>query len=267
MSSSTLPDNELRQEELRSFDVPGDSSGLAAGRPPISAAALRENLVESDYHYRPIPVLAPATLFLGITALVVFATPMGGILIGVCGLILGTIALVGILHNRTEVGGLKITVVGVSLCAASAVYGGGKLAYDYNTEVPDGYERVSFTAQISKPGLAYDKATGQQSIHEEVLALDGKKIFLKGFMYPTRKTSGITEFIMAKDNGECCFGGQPQITDMVYVKLDKPLKVDFTDQRVSVAGVFKAGKVNRAEGLLPIYELEAQHFSISKTMF
>jgi hypothetical protein len=104
-------------------------------------------------------------------------------------------------------------------------------------------------------------------IHPDVAALDGKKIFLKGFMYPTRKTQGITEFIMAKDNGQCCFGGEPQITDMVYVKLDKPLAVDFTDSRVSVSGVFKAGKVNQAEGLMPIYELKAQHFSISKTMF
>ena len=257
MSQSTLPDQELQRE----------SSEPVEALRVTSAADMHQTIVDSEYHYKPIPVLAPASLFLGLTALITFVTPIGGILVGVCGLILGIICFLGILRNRSEVGGFKMTVVALCLSFVSAVYGGGKLAYDYNTEVPDGYERVNFYSQISKKGFEYDKQSGRPSIHPDVMALDQKLIFLKGFMYPTRQKEGITEFIMAKDNGQCCFGGEPQVTDMVYVKLDQPLAVEFTDERVSVSGVFSVGKVNKAEGLMPIYELKAKHFSVSKTMF
>ncbi|HSG69495.1 MAG TPA: DUF3299 domain-containing protein [Planctomycetaceae bacterium] len=257
----------MSQSTLSEPDFQTDSAEPLADLPVASASDMHQVLVESEYHYRPIPVLTPAALFLGLTSLIAFITPVGGILVGICGTILGTICFLGILRNRAEVGGFKMTALGLLLSFASAVYGSGKLAYDYNTEVPDGYERISFYSQISKVGFIYDQQTGTPMIHPDVAALDGRKIFVKGFMYPTRKTEGITEFIMAKDNGQCCFGGEPQITDMIYVKLDKPLAVDFSDERVSVSGVFKAGKVNQAEGLMPIYELQAQHFSISKTMF
>jgi hypothetical protein len=255
MSQSTLPEQALKPEPV-------------AAVPVASAAQMHQVIEDSEYHYRPIPVLAPASLFLGLTALITFATPVGGILVGICGLILGTICFIGILRNRTEVGGFKMTAAGLILSFASAVYGTGKLSYDYNTEVPEGYRRVNFYSDISKKEFQYNAQTGVPSIHPDVMALDQQKIFLKGFMYPTRRHEGITEFVMVKDNQQCCFGGEPQITDMIYVKLDKPLAVNYSSDRVAVAGVFSARReIRQVAGLMPIYELKAKIFSVSKTMF
>ncbi|HUG20349.1 MAG TPA: hypothetical protein VMM56_15290, partial [Planctomycetaceae bacterium] len=139
MTQSTLPEQDFQTDSAEPFTE----------LPVASASDMHQVLVESEYHYRPIPVLAPAALFLGLTSLIAFITPVGGILVGICGTILGTICFLGILRNRAEVGGFKMTALGLLLSFASAVYGGGKLAYDYNTEVPDGYERISFYSQIS----------------------------------------------------------------------------------------------------------------------
>ena len=49
--------------------------------------------------------------------------------------------------------------------------------------------------------------------------LDGKKVFIKGYMYPSSQMTGIREFVLCRDNGTCCFGGQPRLTDMIRVKL------------------------------------------------
>ena len=49
--------------------------------------------------------------------------------------------------------------------------------------------------------------------------LDGKRIRIRGFMYPTFEATGLTEFTMARDNGICCFVRQPKIYDIIGIAL------------------------------------------------
>ena len=220
---------------------------------------------DSEFHYKQIPVLSPVTLVLGLVSLVVVVTAFG-IIIGSIGAIIGLICFLSSVRNREEIGGFRMTVTGLVLSAACVVYGSSKLVYDYSTEVPPGFERISFASDIAKKGFKYEKGKGTWGIHPEVEQLNGEKIFLKGYMYPTRQKEGITEFILAKDNGQCCFGGEPKVTDMILIKLKKPLEVDFSERRVSVAGVFRT-QHNSSEGLNQVYELTAEHFAVSKTAF
>lgn len=217
---------------------------------------------EEEYGYKPIPVLAPVALFLGVSSLIVFVTYFG-IIIAAVGVILGTIAMISVAKNRESVGGFKMTAAGLATSVLCLIAGSAILAHDYQTEVPEGFRRVDFTHDISQKGFTAD------GLHPDVVALDGKRIFLKGFMYPTRQTNGITEFVMAKDNGQCCFGGQPKPADMIYVKLKNSKDgIDFIPSLVSVAGTFRAGVPNRtAEGLAPVYELDAVYIEPARTTF
>lgn len=263
MSQSTL------HEQTPHNSNPGDLDPL---NPPEEECVSPSRVVlrtpdrwEDEFHYRQIPVLSPVSLVLGLASLVVFVTAFG-IIIGSIGVIIGLICFLSTVRNREEIGGFKITVAGLILSAACVVYGSSKLAYDYSTEVPEGFRRISFTNDIAEKGFKYEKGKGTWAIHPEVEELSGQKLFLKGFMYPTRQKEGITEFILAKDNGQCCFGGNPKVTDMILVRMKKPPKVDFTDRRVSVAGVFRTQR-NSSEGLNQVYELTAEHFAVSKTAF
>ncbi|MDB4680212.1 MAG: DUF3299 domain-containing protein [Planctomycetaceae bacterium] len=265
MSQSTLPNNSSEttasiEPETEAVEETLEQSEIVSERPVPQDLSM-----DNEFHYKPIPVLAPVTLVLGVASLLVFVTAFG-IIVGAIGAILGVICLLGILRNRSEIGGFRMTSVGLLLCLCTATYGSSKLIYDYQTEVPAGFERISFSNDIAEKGFSYEKGKGSWAIHADVEKLDGQQIFLKGFMYPTRLKEGITEFILAKDNGECCFGGEPKVTDMILIKLDKPLKVDFTDKRVSIAGEFQTNR-NQSEGLTQVYEMKASYFEISKTAF
>lgn len=274
MSQSTLPEQSPPNSAPAGGDQPESQENLpdaerVAGLLQTSEAPrlpqFENRWEESDFHYKQIPVLSPVSLVLGLVSLVVFVTSFG-IIIGTVGVILGLLCFFSTVRNREEIGGFGMTVAGLVLSAACVLYGSSKLAFDYSTEVPEGFQRTSFTNDIAEKGFTYEKGKGTWSIHPDVEKLDGRKIFVKGFMYPTRQKEGITEFILAKDNGQCCFGGNPKVTDMILVKMHKPLKVDFTDRRVSVSGVFHI-KRNSTEGLDQVYELTAEHFAVSKTAF
>lgn len=264
MSQSTLPGQSSHNSDssdLDSFNTPEEET--VSRVVPVSSPQDRWD--DTEFRYKQIPVLSPVSLVLGLASLIVFVTAFG-IIIGSIGTIIGLICFLSTVRNRSEIGGFGMTVAGLSLSAFCALYGSSKLMYDYQTEVPPGFERISFANDIAEKGFEYEKGKGTWTIHPDVEKLNDQKIFLKGYMYPTRQKDGITEFILAKDNGECCFGGEPKVTDMIMVKLKKPLAVDYTDRRVSVAGVFRTER-NSSEGLSQVYELKVEHFAVSKTAF
>lgn len=274
MSQSTLPGKTPSESDSQDY-------GQAEGNENLPSSSELSNLIkdsevpevvrshdrwdDSEFQYKQIPVLSPVSLVLGVVSLVVFVTAFG-IIIGTLGIIIGLICFLSTVRNRSEIGGFGMTVAGLVLSTFCVLYGSSKLFYDYSTEVPPGFQRISFTNDIAEKGFKYEKGKGIWSIHPDVEKLNGEKLFLKGYMYPTRQQEGITEFILAKDNGECCMGGEPKVTDMILVKMKAPLKVDFTDRRVSVSGEFRTQQ-HTTEGLNQVYELTVEHFAVSKTAF
>ncbi len=49
--------------------------------------------------------------------------------------------------------------------------------------------------------------------------LDGQRIRIRGFMYPTFEAEGIERFVLARDNQICCFGRDPKVYDLVQVDM------------------------------------------------
>lgn len=140
------------------------------------------------------------------------------------------------------------------------------MVYNYHHEVPEGFERINFARQISQNAFIVNE--GARDIHPDVKALVDKPIFLKGFMYPTGQDVGLTKFLLLKDSGQCCFGGQPALQDMVEVRMKEGLDVDYYAGRVSVAGTFKINPYyHGADPLEPLFLLEAEYFSKAKTAF
>jgi hypothetical protein len=71
--------------------------------------------------------------------------------------------------------------------------------------------------------------------------LDGRSVLLKGYIYPGKQQHGITQFLLVRDQGDCCFGGNPKITDRVLVQLDDPAHpkgIDFSPRLTKIAGKF-----------------------------
>jgi hypothetical protein len=69
--------------------------------------------------------------------------------------------------------------------------------------------------------------------------LDGKRVRVRGFMYPTFQETDIPGFVLARDNQICCFGRNPKIYDLVEVTLAPGVTTDYIQGRpFDVVGQF-----------------------------
>jgi len=212
----------------------------------------------SEFECPPVPPLAPITLFLGVCAI---ASLIGipGLAIGVAGALTGMISLRQISRAEGELGGRMLAKIGFLLSLLFLVSGSALHAYTYVTELPEGHERVAFRWLSSQP-IAKSKE-GELQFSPEVAALDGKPIFIKGYMYPTQTRVNLHEFVLVKDNKDCCFGGNPNLTDMIVVKLKDGMRVNHKDAvLVSVAGTFHARGLVQSGVLAGVYTIEGTHF-------
>ena len=207
------------------------------------AVELRESYV-SDYQpadgqafeYRPVPVLAVISMVLGVLSLMAFFG-MVGMVVAAFGILISVISLLKIVRSQGELGGRRLAILGL---ACSMLFLGSGVAYQrhlYMNEVPAGFARTSFTNDISKKGFV--TIDGQQRVHPDIEKLVGQTIFVKGFMYPTGQVEGLDSFLLVKDSGTCCFGGEPALTDMIGVVMQDAKTVDYYQGRVSVAGEFE----------------------------
>lgn len=69
--------------------------------------------------------------------------------------------------------------------------------------------------------------------------LDGKRIRIRGFMYPPFQQTGNEYFLLARDNQICCFGKNPKIYDLFPVIMREGVTADYILNRpFDVVGVF-----------------------------
>lgn len=76
---------------------------------------------------------------------------------------------------------------------------------------------------------------------DEIRALDGKVVKLRGYILPSTlfRETNIAEFVLVRDNQECCFGPGAALFDCVVVNLVGGTRTNFTTRPVTVTGTFK----------------------------
>ena len=129
--------------------------------------------------------------------------------------------------------GLPIAVAGLALSAFFLISGVGYGFYVYHTEVPEGYERISFLE------LQPDPARPDLPVSARALALDGQKVFVKGYIYPGDRRENLKQFVLVPDMKTCCFGGQPKLTHMVEVTLEDPERAEYSMRKRKLGGILK----------------------------
>lgn len=86
-------------------------------------------------------------------------------------------------------------------------------------------------------------------------ALDGKRVRVRGFMYPPFQDTGIRGFVLARDNQICCFGRTPKEYDLVDTFLRKDVTTNYIQNRpFDVVGIFRIK--SEIEKFTAMYELE-----------
>ncbi|TVP98684.1 MAG: DUF3299 domain-containing protein [Planctomycetaceae bacterium] len=88
-----------------------------------------------------------------------------------------------------------------------------------------------------EPDAPYDGSMLTDDIRE----LDGKVVKLRGYILPSTlfRETNIDEFVLVRDNQECCFGPGAALFDCVVVNLVGGVRTDFTTRPVTVTGKFQ----------------------------
>ncbi|MEM9702467.1 MAG: hypothetical protein AAF907_08490, partial [Planctomycetota bacterium] len=87
-------------------------------------------------------------------------------------------------------------------------------------------------------------------------ALDGKRITLRGFMYPTY-ADPVKSFILARDNQICCFGRNPKPYDLVTVRLAGGESSAYIQNRpFDVVGTFRIDPKRDGDDWLRLYRID-----------
>ncbi len=204
--------------------------------------------------YRAVSKAAVVSMILGLISILGFFSPVM-LMLAVAGSALGVIGFRTISRYPNELSGKPIAVVGAILGVLVLAGGIARHSYVYATEVPEGHLRISFME------LQPEEDNRRMPVPESALALDGKKVFVKGYIHPASDGAKITKFILVPDLGTCCFGGQPKLTDMIEVTLEKPLQTSYNMKKRKLAGELKVDMALKpVSGLNGVYyQLKADH--------
>ena len=92
---------------------------------------------------------------------------------------------------------------------------------------------------------------------KRVTALAGTTILIRGYILPSFQQTGLTQFVLVRDNQECCFGPGAALHDCVVVRMRPGKTADFSIRPVAVAGRFKIDELLGPDGShLAIYALD-----------
>ena len=99
---------------------------------------------------------------------------------------------------------------------------------------------------------------------EKINELDEEDIKVRGYILPTSvfKQNGIKQFVLVRDNMECCFGPGAAIYDCIIVEMKGSASASFTTRPVAVEGKFTVSEYKVGKRLMAIYHLEG--VSVSK---
>lgn len=99
------------------------------------------------------------------------------------------------------------------------------------------------------------------AFEESMLTAQVKKLFddrirIRGYMYPTLRKRGLKQFVLVRDNMECCFGPGAAIYDCILVTMKEGETAEYTIRPIAVEGKFRFDPLKGPDGrALAIYQM------------
>ncbi|MBX7167167.1 MAG: DUF3299 domain-containing protein [Pirellulales bacterium] len=122
---------------------------------------------------------------------------------------------------------------------------------------PGGSSEITFDAikfDIDK-GEAFERSMIPASIE----ALLGQRIKIRGYILPSFQQRDIKQFVLVRDNMECCFGPGAALYDCIVVDMLPGRATSYTTRPIAVEGKFTINEVLGADGEhLAIFHLDGE---------
>lgn len=206
--------------------------------------------IEETVDYKQIATLGVGALVAAIVSILgFFWTPF--ILVAVAGVVLGVLGLRKIARAPEEIGGFALTSTATALSVLLAISTTCWRVYSFYHNAPPGYEIVAFDSMA---------LTKDNEAPPEILALNGRRVYVEGYMYPTKRHAGITDFTLVRTLGHCQYcnpGTNP--ADMIAVSMERGREVNYRANKITGVGGVLYVNENFRPGELP-YSMKADVF-------
>lgn len=107
--------------------------------------------------------------------------------------------------------------------------------------------------------MAKDDPFTPSLLPADVAALDGQRIRIRGYILPSFQQEGITQFVLVRDNMECCFGPGAALYDCIVVRMVPGTSTNFSVRPVAVSGTFHVEELIGPDGRhLAIYSMDGE---------
>ncbi|OYP30013.1 hypothetical protein [Rhodopirellula sp. MGV] len=194
----------------------------------------------ADFPYRALSRSAIASTLLFAVGLIGLMPPFEMVLVlTLVGVLFGIFSIRSINRYPDEFSGKALAKFALVANLVVLVTGVSMHTYTYLTEVPPGHVRVPFSQ------LKFDADPDRPT--EVAYDLDGKDVFIKGYIHPSSGGGMLRQFVMVGDLGTCCFGGQPKSSEMIEVTLTGGETVKGGMTRRKLAGKFILNKVPQSK--------------------
>jgi hypothetical protein len=205
-------------------------------------------------YYRSVNALAVASLVFGTLSIISMFSWFLGV-IPLAGVILAVVALRQIHAAPGEMTGRGFALAGLILSIAFWGLGVGYELFVAIHEVPIGYTQITFE------DLQPDPEKPSELIPAKILELDDQFVYIRGYMYPGRRNTGIQQFVMVPTLGHCKFCQRDlKSTEMLQVNMVGDVLADYTIRPTGIGGKLH---IDRQEAVRPLgglpYKIEADY--------
>jgi hypothetical protein len=122
---------------------------------------------------------------------------------------------------------------------------------------PQGIREITF--DTVKLNMKKEDPFTRSLITPAVAKLDGNRVRIRGFILPPFQQTGLTRFVLVRDNMACCFGPGAAIYDSMVVDLKPGMTIDYQVSPVAVVGTFNIREVEGVAGRpISIYHVTAE---------
>lgn len=129
---------------------------------------------------------------------------------------------------------------------------------EFRVEGPAGALRISFDDFDLLKILNMEPVTpdAPNLLPSWLKGLEGKRVRVRGFMYPPFEETGIRVFVLARDNQICCFGRDPKVYDLVKIVMREGESTNYIQNRpFDVVGIFQIRPDEEDGKLLQLYQM------------
>ena len=119
---------------------------------------------------------------------------------------------------------------------------------------------VEVTFDDVKFDMTPEETFDRKMLTPEIEELLGKRIRIRGYMLPSFRQKGLQQFVLVRDNLECCFGPGAALYDCMLVTMQGDATADFSIPPITVEGTLRFEEFKDPVGgnHLAIYRLEGE---------